>query len=248
VSILIAEQSKVCPYIALCHTPNTSSWDENNHSPPCCKKCSCKDTCVKEGSCCPDYLTEEDLFSSENDKPVIADANTTVTHTLECVKVQHSSNHDQGYMMVASCPSDFNDIEVKQKCEMKKHFSNLFDIFEHAPVTYTDQGQTYKNQYCGKCIMQKDVFSLFWHVSLMCRFRYFTLQSISADYIFEFVETALFNSSMKCNIVYKYEGTNTNLTVAPQMCKYSTIIDTCSEKTSTVSFKQYVINISGLLM
>jgi hypothetical protein len=60
-SYLIAEQKHICPYIYLCHTPNSSvfQWDVNRYFPPCCNECSCEETCVKDASCCPDYVTED---------------------------------------------------------------------------------------------------------------------------------------------------------------------------------------------
>jgi hypothetical protein len=202
--------------------------------------CSCQDTCVEEGSCCPDYFNAEGIDFKENQtshdnnkKPVSASANTTLTHTQECVKVQHGRIQNQdGYMMVSSCPPNFDDIEVKRKCEMKIHHSNPFDIIDNVPVTYEDQRQTYKNQYCGQCNLQEDVVPTFWHVTLLCDLQYFAFKSISAVNQFEFIEAVLFTLPGKCNVVFEYETTNISVNAEPQKCTYDTMIDTCNEEHS----------------
>ena len=106
-SYLIAEQSRKCPYIALCHTSNRSvfKWDANRLFPPCCKECSCEDTCVKDGSCCPDYFikdntTEHGQWHDGITTSATAKSNLVVTDRKECVKVQHGNiENEEGYLM-----------------------------------------------------------------------------------------------------------------------------------------------------
>jgi hypothetical protein len=126
-SYLIAEQKHICPNISLCHTPNSSvfQWDVNRYFPPCCKECSCEATCVKDASSCPVDATEDSVAIKEQTRdgteiPDYDNVGRTETYRLECVKEQHGHiENKNGYMMVASCPTKFDDVEVKRKCEVK---------------------------------------------------------------------------------------------------------------------------------
>jgi hypothetical protein len=63
----------------------------NRYFPPCCKECSCEATCVKDASCCPDYVTEDNVTFKEQTRdgteiPDKDNVGSTDTNRLGCVK------------------------------------------------------------------------------------------------------------------------------------------------------------------
>jgi hypothetical protein len=73
------------------------------------------------------------------------------TNRLGCVKAQHGDiENKNGFMMIASCPTKFDDVEVKRKCDVKLPYTAPFNITDNLPVTFTDVEQTYKNRYCAQ--------------------------------------------------------------------------------------------------
>ena len=235
---MIAEQSRKCPYIALCHTPNSSvyRWDSSGFYKPCCKECSCKDTCVEDDSCCPDYfLPINNPMPTEQPLGITMDQIDTKTEIegKECVKIQHGRIQNQnGFIMVASCPSSYDDIAVKRKCEMKLDYDSQFDLIDHVPVTDTELGQAYKNRHCWQCNMPTNSSTKFWHIALICRMTFFSFDFFPIKDVFTFLETVVLDRSKMCSIDFKYESTGISANTTLTNCTYNTMIDTCNKDTS----------------
>jgi hypothetical protein len=134
--------------------------------------------------------------------------------------------------MVASCPTKFDDVEVKRKCEVKLPYAAPFNITDNLPVTFTDVGQTYKNRYCAQCNTDHDLDPAFWHVSLLCKFQFFSLEIFTVISQFQFAEALLYISKKTCNIVFRYKSSDVSHNLTPDICKYDTMIDTCAKENS----------------
>jgi hypothetical protein len=136
-----------------------------------CKRCSS----------CPDYAEDSVAIKEQTrdgrEIPDYDNVGRTETYRLECVKKQHGHTENKnGYMMVASCLTKFDDVEVKRKCEVKLPYAAPFNIADNLPVTFTNVGQTYKNRYCAQCNVDHDLDPAFWHVALLCTFQFFSLE------------------------------------------------------------------------
>ena len=234
-SEMIAEQSRKCPYIAFCHKPNSSVYngDASGSLSPCCKECSCKDSCVEEGSCCPDYFTKD--FLTETAHTHLSTMEQSITTKgldgTECVKIQHGPFRNQkGYMMVATCPSTYDDVVVKNKCEMKLDYHFAFNLLDHVPVTDIDRVQTYKNRHCGQCNMQTNSSFRVWNISLTCELSFFYFNLFPVKDVFTFIESAVSDSS--CNLSFEDQTTDISENTTLTNCTYNTMIDKCNNDTS----------------
>ena len=103
---------------ALCRINDSCAARDTTDLGTCCMPCSCEASCFSERICCPEVLTE---FWKEPDTEITpAKCLTPVFVGIQrplIAKRVHLSK-DSAYM-IAKCPDDFENIEIKEKCEQR---------------------------------------------------------------------------------------------------------------------------------
>lgn len=121
----------------------------------CCKPCECIETCKEKETCCADI---EEL------------ANTTDVIKQQCLPAAYMPEGVQeltginSYYTRAHCPEEFEDSNIKEKCENKTAHS-LDDI---TFVSSEDGTFVYKNKFCGLCHGEKRTIPWSLTISLDC--------------------------------------------------------------------------------
>ena len=131
---------------ALCRVNDSCAAKDTTDFRTCCMPCSCEASCFSEIACCPEVLTE---FWEEPDTEVtptecLTPVSVGIQQTKTAKRVYRSKDTCSAYM-IAKCPEDFENIEIKAKCEQR----NGTTLEEHIPVTDTDKTVTFANRYCA---------------------------------------------------------------------------------------------------
>ena len=139
---------KVCPYTNFCHTNATKVHEDTRKSEPCCKPCSCEDTCWELGNCCPDKQPRQ---TSNSTCKVPITKQGTISYTLN------------RYFVVDHCPAEEKNMTLREKCQS----GNKSSIEDYIWVSHKLTGKIFENKYCALCNGVGE--SLPWNIRTTCK-------------------------------------------------------------------------------
>ncbi|PSN47109.1 hypothetical protein C0J52_16006 [Blattella germanica] len=142
--------SPVCQELSTCYHPNVATPREFIAD----RSCQCDDQCYKYGDCCKD---------SEHYRPSGLSA---------CVKVGSwnimDTERDASYYMVETCPPNWVNIKIRQKCEQYLETIKKEPSTGH-PITSNATNITYANYYCAMCNNDLHITTMVrWKLKVTC--------------------------------------------------------------------------------
>ncbi|KAJ8314074.1 hypothetical protein KUTeg_008635 [Tegillarca granosa] len=121
-------------------------------------ECLCDPSCYFIGLCCPDFVLT---------------ATTLVNIYSTVLFGENANNNSQRYILIGSCPKNYKNKTIVQKCENPV----VDDITTLIPVNNQD-GYKYRNMYCNFCNNGTNRRMKFWKIHLKCpvyvSFKHFT--------------------------------------------------------------------------
>lgn len=158
---MIQNHRAICRVDDLCNP----SLKYHVHKNWCCGYCSCQNSCVTQGNCCPEVLSG---FWQEKD-PEIGKA---------CLKPGFGISNkliELHYQeMIAACPRSFRNKEIIQQCENR---DESLCLKNHLPVTDDLTTTTYANKYCAECQNANKERLVPWTVMVECISSFFSVRS-----------------------------------------------------------------------
>ncbi|XP_071956955.1 uncharacterized protein [Antedon mediterranea] len=130
----------LCPQRHFCDVP------ERDLDP----KCECEERCLRVGSCCIDYLHEN---------------NRSLDTPLEMASVCVKTTPAESVYLVNVCNATWFDSSIKAMC---KESANPNDILRNLPVSGPNGIIHYKNVYCAMCNYVNKENVITWEVTLQC--------------------------------------------------------------------------------
>lgn len=153
--------------------------------------CFCDDLCLTYNDCCKDFTP-----SSISYKKI-----KLAKNTVSCER-RHQIYQDGEIYIVKSCPRDYEDAFVKEKCEDER----AEDQFYQLPVTGITTGVLYRNVFCAICAGDRNV--TFWTVKIECEAgpsnSWKTEGEISHDNSKSLIQSSLDSSAQNCLIRYEH--------------------------------------------
>ena len=137
-----------------------------------CLECSCeKPQCYLYNLCCPDkpdkdHLETDTISQDQRNKKSTEDASTSnpvfvdlPPEDSQSKVLERDSLHlqtpvcDDDVLFIRSCPSGYQDEEVRRKCEQNPKASESvhFDLEAIAHVTHPEMSLSFYNAYCAEC-------------------------------------------------------------------------------------------------
>jgi hypothetical protein len=140
--------------VSFCGFEQTCSKNITKHVLPytsCCKPCECDDVCAEKGTCCRDKkgLVDADIVAKQKCIPAVY----TPTGAPVPDRIMY-------YFTRTKCPTAFNDMTIKAKCEGDMP-ETITDVI---PVSSRDGKVMYKNKYCSFCHGERRTYN--WDVSV----------------------------------------------------------------------------------
>lgn len=136
-----------CPFSTFCKTTPDEEFPRNNLTlAPCCSPCSCRQSCWKFGTCCPDV---ERIPSMDEELAVCHDS--FLNFTVDSVTSKEYSIPFEQYRMIASCPANYTKTDIVRKCENSSNFfpQSLDDVAMVSDAQ--EHNEIYKNRHCAAC-------------------------------------------------------------------------------------------------
>ena len=169
---IVQDFIKLCPGMSLCHVeaPFEAEFTPGGITVPCCGFCRCDEACFDTHDCCPDILPNA-LETSDIKEKYASLTTCEVTELRPGAETWDKEGFSHGQLMVSKCPRDYDNVAIKEKCEIDYAYivNSSVDFMEVVPITDLKTEITYRNLLCMKCnIAAAHTLFLKWETSVDC--------------------------------------------------------------------------------
>ena len=175
-----------------------------------CDQCQCRNDCRRANNCCPWRFYRQDKDKTPNYISYQNHNQNTVSKygnvPLKCVIPQANARSIKpgilSYYMISSCPHNYDNSVIIQKCE---HSFQVKNIFLYQPYFSLLSNETFRNLECAICNGEPLDKLIPWSPSLVCAREKALLRTNTLSYL----QSIVFYDKSLCNIVFAPPVTRT---------------------------------------